>query len=472
MSSNSNDLCWLTASELGRLYRSGELSPVEVAEAYLARIEAIDQVDREAPLGRAFITVTADRARADAVAAEKAFLAGDPGPLAGVPLALKDLCETAGIVTTAGSKSLAARVPERSCTVARRLAAAGTVLLGKTNMVEFAFGPYGFNAHFGIPPNPWDDERVPGGSSSGSGAAVGMGLTCTAIGTDTGGSVRIPSSFCGIVGLKTTMGRVSRAGVTPLSWTLDTVGPMARSVEDAALIYDAMSGPDTEDPVTLAAPVRTGADERTRSVAGMRVGMVRKPFFEGADEEVVRAVEAAAHVLEDAGATIVEMEFPEAVRSIDGAETLTLMQVEGMACHGKTFEEQPENCDPSVLERLGAGTSVAAPDYANVLRYQQAEMRSARETMKDVDAVLGPTMLTPAPRRDELVEAQPRRLTTRAVNWLGLCALTVPCGFTTSQMPIGLQLIGKPFGEGVLLRLGMSYEAATPWHTRRAKERG
>jgi len=463
-----SELHWLTASELGRLYRKRELSPVEVTDAYLERIAVVDQVADESPLGSAYITVTAERARADAVAAEQVLMSGDPGPLTGVPLALKDLCETTGVLTTSGSKSREGFMPERSCFVARKLAAAGTILLGKTNMVEFAFGPYGFNAHYGIPQNPWDSARVPGGSSSGSGTAVGLGLTCTAIGTDTGGSVRIPSSFCGIVGLKTTIGRVSRAGLTPLSWTLDTAGPMTRSVEDAALLYDVIAGPNMNDETTLTALTDTGVSSLGKSVRGMRVGIVRDPFYKGADKDVLKAVEEATGVLAEEGVTFVEMEMPEAVRGVEGVGALSLMWVEGYASHREAFTQQPENCDPSVLDRLTRGSaSVSGPDYAMVLQNQKEDMRAALESMRDVDALLTPTMLTQAPRRDELVEDQPRQLTTRAVNWLGLCALSVPCGFSTDGMPIGLQLIGKPFSEGALLRLGQAFESATSWHTRR-----
>ena len=315
------DLPFLTAAELALRYRGGEVSPVEVAEAFLARIE------RYRAETAAYITVTAERARADAKAAETALRAGnDLGPLHGIPVALKDLCDTAGIRTTSGAAIRTDYVPQRSARVAAKLARAGTVLLGKTNMVEFAFGPFGLNPHFGTPPNPWDAERVPGGSSSGSGVAVAAGLATAAIGTDTGGSVRIPAAFCGITGLKTTVGWVSRAGVTPLSGTLDSVGPMVRCVEDAALVFSAIAGPDPADPSTLSCPTGDVLAGLKRTVAGMRVGVVRAPFFEGADPEVVSAVEAAVQVLSGLGVLVEEMAFPEARQTAEEDDNLVLMR--------------------------------------------------------------------------------------------------------------------------------------------------
>ena len=332
------DLHFLTIAELAPLYRRGEVSPVEVTEAFLERMETYQDETV------AYITVTAERARADAVAAEAALRAGnDLGPLHGIPVALKDLCDTAGIRTTSGAAIRTDYVPERSSTVAIKLAQAGTVLLGKTNMVEFAFGPFGLNPHFGTPPNPWDVERVPGGSSSGSGVAVAAGLATAAIGTDTGGSVRIPAAFCGITGLKTTVGRVSRTGVTPLSGTLDSVGPMVRCVEDAALVFSAIAGSDPGDPSTLSCPAGDVLVGLKREVAGMRVGVVRAPFFQGADPEVVSAVEEAVQTLSDLGMSVEEMDFPEALQTAEEEDNLVLLRAEGDTVHRESLEHR---CSP------------------------------------------------------------------------------------------------------------------------------
>lgn len=456
------DLPFLTAAELALRYRRGEVSPVEVAEAFLARIE------RYRAETAAYITVTAARARADAKAAETALRAGnDLGPLHGIPVALKDLCDTAGIRTTSGAAVRTDYVPQRSSRVAAKLARAGTVLLGKTNMVEFAFGPFGLNPHFGTPPNPWDAERVPGGSSSGSGVAVAAGLATAAIGTDTGGSVRIPAAFCGITGLKTTVGWVSRAGVTPLSGTLDSVGPMVRCVEDAALVFSAIAGPDPADPSTLSCPTGDVLAGLKRTVAGMRVGVVRAPFFEGADPEVVAAVEAAVQVLSGLGVLVEEMAFPEARQTAEEDDNLVLMRTEGYAVHRQALAESGEVFAPRVRQRLEQGEAVSAADYIEIVRRRGPMMRSARERLAGVEAVVGPTMLTPAPRLADLEAGEPIRLDTRVVNWLGLCAVSVPCGFTSRGLPVGLQLIGKPFDEATILRLAYAYQQATSWHARR-----
>ena len=460
------DLHYLSISELAPLLRRRDVSPVELTEAFLDRIERYGEDTR------AYITVTAERALSDARSAEAALMAGnDLGPLHGIPLALKDLCDTPGIRTTSGSRIRSDHVPERPSTVAARLAQAGTVLLGKTNMVEFAFGAYGLNPHYGTPPNPWDAERVPGGSSSGSGVAVASGLATAAIGTDTGGSVRIPASYCGIVGLKPTLARVSRAGVAPLSWTLDSVGPMTRSVEDASLMLSAIGGPDPRDPVTLGRPAEDLAKGLKRNVKGMRVGVVRNPLFQGADTEVIRAVEQAVDVLTDAGVRADDMAFPEMQSEFEeeeaGRGSLIIMRVEGYTELREELKESGSALDPRIRKRLEAGAEVSAADYLHVLKERERAMGAAQERLRTVDAVVGPTMLTPAPRIVDVGDKPPGRLTTRLVNYLGLCAISLPCGHTSEGLPVGLQLIGKPFDESSILQLAYAYEQATSWHRRR-----
>lgn len=452
------DIHFATLSELGARYRAGDVSPVEVVDALLNRIEEYgDQT-------KAFITVTAERARAEAQAAEAMLRSGsDLGPLHGIPIALKDLFHTAGIRTTSGAKVWDTYVPEDSATVAKRLSRAGAVLMGKTNMVELAFGPYGLNPHYGTPPNPWGSERVPGGSSSGSGVAVAAGLVPVAMGTDTGGSIRIPASFCGVVGLKPTLERVSRAGAMPLSWTLDSMGPLTRCVEDAALVFEAIAGPDVADPVTLNKPLVDVVRGLKRDVKGLRVGFVRDPFCDGADAVVIASVEAAAEILCELGVDVEEMPFPEAREELDeeleGRGSSMIMCVEGYACHGDFIAEHGEMMDPRIRARIAHGASFSAPDYATVLQRREELRISARETLRDVDAVICPTMLTVAPRIAD-VDAAPVRLTTRLVNFLGLCAVSVPCGWSDENLPIGLQIIGKPYDEARILRLAYAYERA------------
>lgn len=451
-------LHFLTATELAGLYRSGQVSPVEVTEAYLERIH------RYQPRAKAFITVTDDRARADAKAAELALRNGnDAGPLHGVPIALKDLCDTAGIRTTSGALARKDYVPAASSTVATRLAKAGTVLLGKTNLVEYAFGPFGINPHFGTPPNPWDPERVPGGSSSGSGLAVAAGLSAAAIGTDTGGSVRIPAAYCGIVGLKATTGRIGTAGVMPLSWTLDTIGPMARCVEDAALMYSATAGAEAGDATAFDLPVGDVMGLLKMDVSGLRLAVVREPFFGGADPEVVSLVEDAIQVLAGLGVHVREMKFPEAVQAEREEDNLRLLRTEAVVVHREALAEAPDSFGSVVRARLQVEPGLLAVDLAEIQRKRTVMMETAAARLSDVEAVAGPTMLSPAPRLSDLDRGEPHRLLTRLVNWLGLCAVSVPCGFTSRGLPVGLQLTGKPYDEATVLRLAYAYEQATDW---------
>ncbi|MGA1198347.1 MAG: amidase [Candidatus Latescibacterota bacterium] len=456
------DLHFLNIAELGRLYRVGDVSPVDVVKVFLDRI---DQYDAQT---LAYITVTAERALAQARASEQMLRVGvDLGPLHGIPIGLKDLFETAGVRTTSGSKAFDHFVPQTSATVAHRLESAGTILLGKTNMVELAFGPYGLNPQYGTPPNPWDKDRVPGGSSSGSGVAVAAGLATAAVGTDTGGSIRIPASFCGIVGLKPTLERVSRAGATPLSWTLDSVGPMTRCVEDAALMFEAMAGPDSADAVTFNQPTVNVTTHLKRDIKGLRIGFVRDPFCIEADMEVVTAIEEVVRIFEGLGVSVDEMDFPEAreelADELTGLGSSLIMPVEGFASHRELLTTHGDAMDARIRDRIQKGGAFGAADYAGVLQKRNALMYAAKKTMCDVDAIICPTMLTTAPLIADVGTA-PIRLTTRLVNFLGLCAISLPCGWSYGGLPIGLQIIGKPFEEHMVLRLAYAYEQATLWH--------
>src|SRR5262249_8213752 len=326
---------------------------VEVVRLHLERIETHDHNLRS------YITVCADAALAAARGAEASLMAGGPvGPLHGVPIALKDLYDTAGVATTAGSKILVGRVPDADATVVRRLREAGAIVLGKLHMVEFAYGPEGLNAHHGAPRNPWDAtvERLPGGSSSGSGVAVAAGLAPAALGSDTGGSIRIPASLCGITGLKPTYGRVSRAGVLPLAWSMDHVGPMTRTAGDSALLLRVMAGYDPADASSSVLPVPDYLAALNGEVKGLRIGLLRSFFLESATPEVRTAVEQAAKALERAGAVIDEVSLP-AVAHV-GAASYAIVASEALAYHTAWLKSQPDDYDPEVRRRLHLGAFV------------------------------------------------------------------------------------------------------------------
>lgn len=462
-------LHWLTICELSRRIHSGSLSPVELMEHLLARVDAVD--------GRlhSFRLVTRERAMAAAQAAELALRAGhDLGPLHGIPYAVKDLIDVQGLPTTAGSNLLLDNMARTDATVVRRLHQAGMVLLGKANTVQFAFGAPGVNHHHGTPHNPWHaTPHVPGGSSSGSGVAVGAGLVPMALGTDTGGSVRIPAALCGTVGLKTTVGQVSRAGVFPLSWTFDSVGPLTRSVEDAALVYQAMRGPDPLDVSTrLAAPhedVLTGLRDGVR---GLRLAFAETVFWEEADPEVVQAVRACGDVLANLGAHVSSLPFPEAAEATEANGNGIISAVEAYREHQERLGDRLDAYDPVVTYRMAMGRDATANEYLRTLQVCEALRHKAQRVLQDVDAFLAPTTMVPAlplSTVDASLETykywNPRySRNTRVGNVLGLCSLTLPCGLSRHGLPIGLMICTKGFDEAMALRVGYAYEQATPWH--------
>jgi aspartyl-tRNA(Asn)/glutamyl-tRNA(Gln) amidotransferase subunit A len=456
-------LAFASVTELAALLRRRELSPVELTQLFLERIDAHDE------RLNAYIAITPERAIAAARAAETA-IAGDHylGPLHGIPIALKDLIDVAGLPTTGGSTLLSDNIPDTDATVARRMAAAGAALLGKTHMVEFAFGGVGINHHYGTPWNPWDpdDHRIPGGSSSGSGVAVAAGLAPIALGSDTGGSVRIPSSFCGLVGLKPTYGRISNAGVLPLDRNLDSVGPLARTVEDAALAFQLLAGPDPADPQTWNQPPLQATDDLDEEIAGLRVCFPREFFWEEVDEEVEAAVRASAQTFADLHAHVDEISLEILDDLADLRAGVNLTAVETYLHYRDYLENYPDRFDPIVVPRMMAGKEIKAVDF---LRQQIAWAdlrRRALRALESVDFLITPTTPFAAPLVDdaEANYAQVNNLclrNTSAVNLLGLCAISLPCGLTREGLPIGLQLIGRPFDEARLLRLAYAYEQAT-----------
>ncbi len=466
-----DELVFRSARELAALVRSREVSPVEIADAFLSRIEALN------PKLNAFITVTADAARSSAREAEREIASGRyRGPLHGIPYAPKDILATRGIRTTNGSRVTPDWVPDYESTITERLREAGAVLLGKLNLLEFAMGS-GVLSGFGPSRNPWHPDYSPSGSSSGSGTALAAYLTPLSIGTDTGGSIRAPAAACGIVGLKQTYGRVSRYGVTTLSWTLDHAGPMTKRVADAAVMLRIIAGRDPKDPTSSDDPVPDYEGALDSGVPGLRIGVPSSYFFEGAHAEVDAAVRAAIEVLRALGARIVEVDVPHAGLSASAGWIVAM--AEASAFHEKRLRETPELFDPLVRERLETAKFYSATDYIKALRVRtllQSEMSRVFESC-DVMAVPGTPQLPSklddeAAARSDVKPGSPspafRGGNTFLGNMTGLPAITIPCGFSKGppELPIAIQFYGRPFDEATILRTAHAYESATEWHRR------
>jgi aspartyl-tRNA(Asn)/glutamyl-tRNA(Gln) amidotransferase subunit A len=452
-----------TISELSQQVRGKEISPVEITRTCLNRIEELN-----ASLN-AFITVTAESAMAEARAAEAEITRGEwRGPLHGIPIALKDLIDTAGVRTTSASALHSNRVPERDAEVVRRLRMAGAVMVGKTNLHECAYGGSSLISHFGEVHNPWDSGRIAGGSSGGSAAAVSSQMACAAIGTDTAGSIREPAALCGCVGLKPTYGRVSARGVVPLSTSLDHVGPIAASVNDAAIVLQAIAGYDPKDTGSAEEPVGDYVSALQEIPKSLRVGVPRVYFFDDLDPEVSASIE---HALTGIGTLVAEMK--EVLLEVPTDRTL--QSAEAYAFHAENVAKSPELYHPETLRRIRTGEQITAAEYIQK-RHELAEARrNIRHVFGEVDLLVTPTTTIPAPSIAEL-KANPDALrpaelkllrNTRPFNVWGLPAISVPCGFTQSGLPIGLQIVGPRWREDLVLRLAHSYEQATVWHKRR-----
>lgn len=451
------DLHWLSLEGIATRIRERQVSAEETVRATLARIERL-----EPQLG-AYITVMADAALDAARAADRGLAGSAAGRLLGVPIALKDLFDTAGVRTTAGSKIFGDRVPRENGHVVTRLIDEGAILIGKTNLHEWAFGVTTQNPHFGPTRNPWDLSRVPGGSSGGSGAAVAAGLCYGALGSDTGGSIRIPASLCGIVGLKPTFGRVSVRGSVPLASSLDHAGPMTRTVRDAALMYAVIAGYDEDDPTSVDVPLEDPLGEIEAGVRGLRLGLPRQHFFTGAEPEVESAVHEAARVLEREGAVLEEIDLP---RTLELLPTQTaVIGTEAAAFHRDRMRQRPQDFGADVLARLRRGERVTGAEYALARRSQLELRHSWTRALRDYAAVLTPTTAIAAPRAEgEDALAQAARLTARTspFNLTGLPAVSIPCGLTSDGLPIGLQIAAGPWMESTILRLARTYELASP----------
>ena len=464
---HATDVCFLSAGQLAGQIAARQLSSSEVTQAYLVRIERLD------PRLRAFITVNAEQALAEARAADDVG-AGDLGPLHGVPVAIKDNIATRGLRTTAGSRVLADWCPDMDAPIVDKLRQSGAVVLGKTNMHEFAYGGTCTNLHYGAVRNPWGTDHVPGGSSGGSGAAVAAGLCAAALGTDTAGSVRLPAAQCGVVGLKPTYGRISIQDVIPLAWSLDHVGPITRTVEDAALLLNVLAGWVPTDPTSARAEGADFRDGLEGGVHGLRCGVLRGYFFDGLQPDVAVAVDAALDVLRDLGAVLVDVDWPAA--HLSNSATWTIILAEASAYHREWLHSRSDDYAPEVRANLELGEHVPATAYLQAQRVRGVLQAQVGEILSRVDALVSPMLAITSPRIGQTaieVGGKVKEINPVFIrladpfNLTGLPAISVPCGFGQDGLPIGLQVAARPFDEPTVLRVARAYEAATDWHLRR-----
>ena len=458
----------LSLTEVAQAIAQKRFSSREVTQSCLDRIRAWQ------PRLNAFMAIEADEALAAADAADAALAKGKGGgALQGVPLAHKDMYYEEGKVVTCGSKIRRDFVATTTSTALQRLKDAGTIRLGSLQMVEFAYGPTGHNFHHGAVHNPWVFGHITGGSSSGSGSAVAARLTFAALGSDTGGSIRLPAHFCGVTGLKTTYGRISRAGAMPLSQSLDTVGPLARSAEDCALLLGLMAGADPEDPTAIAGEVPDYMAAMRQPIKGLRIGVPTAFYVDDLDPEVARILDATIAVLKREGASIVQVELPDQ-RQLTAACQLVLA-TEAAAFHKRWLIERPQDYGPQVMMRLQNGLAIPGVSYLEAMRWRGPALAAHLASVAGIDALLAPVAPVAAPTIAESdvgnspdAEAVIQRLTrfTRPINYLGLPSLSIPSGFSRSGLPVGMQLIGRSFDEAMLLRIGAGFQRATDFHAR------
>ncbi len=453
----------LTLSESADLIDRKEISPVELTRAYLERVERLDSKLNS------FITITAEAALEAARLAEMEITQhGTRSRLHGIPIALKDLYETRGVRTTAGSLFFKDNIPEQDGYAVEKLNAAGAINLGKLNMHEIALGVTTVNPHFGACHNPWDLSRISGGSSGGSGAALAGRLCLGSMGSDTGGSIRIPASLCGVVGLKPTHGRVSLRGLIPLSWNLDHAGPMARNVRDAALLFQVVAGYDPLDPYSVNVPVDDYLERIDGGVSGWRVALASDEFFtQVTDVEVQALVQAATRVFENLGARVEAVPFPDARQAAQANGLMT--PSDGAAYHRERMASAPELFGEDIRHRLETGAAFTSTDYILAQRTQSVLRYQFTRFFEEYDLLLTPTTPVTAPPIEGPNAIEQARLLTRFTspfNLTGLPALSMPCGFTSQGMPVGLQLVGAPWGEARLLRAAYAYEQAAEWQPR------
>jgi aspartyl-tRNA(Asn)/glutamyl-tRNA(Gln) amidotransferase subunit A len=452
-----------TVESLAAAIRGRHISAAEATQEFLARIARLD------PVLRAFITVDGDGARHAAAVRDAELAAGRVrGPLHGVPVAYEDLCAVPGLPTSCGTRRDDYLPANTLCTAADRLSSAGTVTLGKLNMSELAVGTFGDNAHRGDVVNPWRPGHCAGGSASGCGAAVAAGLVPAALGSDTGGGIRIPAAWCGIVGFKPTYGRVSRAGAMSLSWSNDHLGPMTSSVRDTALVLDVIAGFDPVDATSSRRPVPEALATVDEGVRGLKIGVPDNAYFDGIAPDTAAGVLAVARALGEQGARVDGIRVPDPQAMLDVASLVAA--VEGTAVHARMLHERPDELQPAVRARLTVGLHVSAHDYLQASRLRARLTRVfLREVFADVDLLLVPTVTGAAPALRDVtvgpVDALLRRTAglsrlTRPFSGLGLPALAVPCGFTADGLPLSAQIVGRPFDEPTVLRAGRAWEHA------------
>jgi aspartyl-tRNA(Asn)/glutamyl-tRNA(Gln) amidotransferase subunit A len=465
----------LSISEAAELLRHKKISPVDLA------ITCLDRIERLNPVLNAFITVTHDSAMAQARAAEDEIQRGQwRGPLHGIPIGLKDLIDTAGVRTTCGSALFADRVPTEDADVVQRLRRAGAVLLGKQNLQEFAYGGTSASSHFGAVHNPWNPKHIAGGSSGGSAAAVAAGMCFGAIGSDTGGSIREPAAFCGVVGLKPTYGRVSTRGVFPLSWSLDHVGPICRNVRDAALMLEAIAGYDVLDVTCVDWPTEQYANAlsvKTDFRIGVRIGVARQPFFSDLDRDIELAINEAIEVIRRMSAVsearpsgrassleLIEVDLPSVPTAVQAPEVY--------AVHKDYYANSPELYRPWMRERLAQAATADTGAYVEDRFALERVRRTVNDVFAEVDLLITPTTPVPPIMIEEASTMSPNPAgevwlrNTRPFNAYGLPTISIPCGFTSAGLPIGLQITGPRFGEGRVLRFAHAFEQSTDWHKR------
>jgi aspartyl-tRNA(Asn)/glutamyl-tRNA(Gln) amidotransferase subunit A len=467
----SNDPALLSLTEVAKAIAQKRFSSREATQSCL------DRIARWQPRLNAFMTIEAEAALGAADAADAALAKGSKhGALHGVPLAHKDMYYEAGKVVTCGSRIRRDFVATVTSTALQRLKDAGAIRLGSLQMAEFAYGPTGHNAHYGAVHNPWNVDHITGGSSSGSGSAVAARLTFAALGSDTGGSIRMPAHFCGVTGLKTTSGRISRAGAMPLSQSLDTVGPLARSAEDCALLLGLMAGADPEDPTAVTGPVPDYAAATRGQIKGLSIGVPTAFYVDDLDPEVARILDETIAVLKNEGANIVPIELPDQ-RQLAAACQLVLA-VEAAAFHKRWLIERPQDYGPQVLMRLQNGLAIPGVSYLEAMRWRGPALAAHLAAVAGVDAVIAPVAPVAAPTIAESdvgnspdAEAVIQRLTrfTRPINYLGLPSLALPTGFTRGGLPVAMQLIGRSFEEAMLLRIGAAFQRTTDFHDRAPK---
>ena len=468
---DKKELPFLTASQLSNLIETKEVSPVEATEAYLDRIEEVD------PKLNSYITITGEQAVESARQAEQEIAAGKHrGPLHGVPMAVKDQFNTAGVLTTGGSSILKDHVPSEDATVIAKLKEAGAVMLGKLNMSEFAMAEI-YNHPYGTPRNPWDLERNPGTSSSGSGAATAAFLCSTSLGEDTGGSIRGPANFSGLVGLRPTHGRVSRYGVLGGSWSMDTVGPISRSVEDAAITIQAIAGYDTKDTYSWDVPVPDYRRALTGDIQGIKMGVIQERMDSpNLDPEFRETVAKAISVIGELGASSEDVSIPLAPNA--GALTMSILNVEWANLHRPLFEPNFDELDHNNKIRFLTGSIIPAQAYYKAQKIRAVLRQQILDALEKVDVLILPTGPVTAPPVESVpgIESKEHSLTglagrisfTGPFNLAGTPAISVPCGFSVVGMPMGLQIVGKPFDEETVLRVAHAYEQNTDWHNCRA----